>query len=267
MTDAGANPRLKSGLARVAQSEEEGEFDVLAAMGGVRGMIESSVPTLVFAVGYGVSKALMPCLVAAVTVAVVILVLRIVQRVPVTPGVSGLLGIGIAAAIAWWTRSASGFFLSAIAKNAIFMTAYLASVVVRWPLVGVQLGFILGEGTYWREVPARLRAYQWASALWALMFAIRLVVQVPMFRDDNVTGLGLASVPLGLPLFGLVLLVTWLIVRRVPVAKPPEADGADPLGESALDDAVSADPDDASAGGAAPGGGPEDEPIRSGAAG
>jgi hypothetical protein len=30
------------------------------------------------------------------------------------------------------------------------------------------------------------------------------------------------SIPLGLPLYGLVLLLTWLVVRRVPVARPPE---------------------------------------------
>jgi hypothetical protein len=40
VTDAeGAPTRVSGGLARVAASEDDGEFDVMAAMGGVRGMV------------------------------------------------------------------------------------------------------------------------------------------------------------------------------------------------------------------------------------
>ena len=82
---------------------------------------------------------------------------------------------------------------------------YLVSVLVRWPLVGVILGFVLGEGTHWRQAPARMRAYVVATWLWVGLFGVRLAVQVPLYVADRPALLGVANVGLGLPLFALVI--------------------------------------------------------------
>jgi hypothetical protein len=194
--------------------------------------------------------------VAALGVAVAVLLVRLITRTTVMPAVSGLMGVGLAVGIAWWTHSAEGFFFTSIAKNVFFLALYAGSLPARWPLVGVQLGFILGEGTRWREVPARVRVYQWATVLWAAMFGIRLLFQIPMLKDGNITGLGLASVPLGLPLYGLVLLGTWGIVRREPIVRQPDEPAADDQGDVQASGTAPAVPED-----------PDDEPVRSGAAG
>ncbi len=230
--DAGVPPEVVHaavpgvrGLSQVAGET----FSVADAVGGVRGLVESVLPVVVFSATYAVTRALWPSVIAALSVAVVLLVVRVVTRAPVTPAVSGVVGIGLGAGVALLTGRAIDFFLLSIVKNAAFALLYAGSIAVRWPLIGVLLGFFLGEHTHWREVPQRYRVYVWATWVWVGMFALRLAFQVPLFRHGRVAALGAAAVPLGLPLYGLVLGLTWLIVRRVPVARPPETAEPEPV--------------------------------------
>src|SRR5689334_1035518 len=197
------------------------QFSFEDSVGGVRGLIESVLPILVFTGVYVTAHSIATASIAAVGVSLAALLLRIVTRMPVMPAVSGLLGVAVGAGVAYVTGQAINFFLMSILKNVGLGLLFAISSLVRWPLVGVMLGFMLGEQLHWRSVPARMRVYQQATWVWVGMSVVRLAFQVPLYLADRVGGLGAASVPLGLPLFGVVVLLTWLIVRRVPVAKPP----------------------------------------------
>lgn len=200
------------------------QFSFEESIGGVRGLVESVLPVIVFTVVYSTSHSIPTSSLAAVGVSVAGLLLRIATRMPVQPAISGFFGVAIGAGIAWYTGAAINFFLASIVKNILLGVLFAVSALVRWPVVGVMLGMMLGEGLHWRTVPARMRVYQQVTWLWVLMSLVRLAFQIPLYLHDKVGGLGAASVPLGLPLFGVVLLLTWLIVRRVPVARPPEPD-------------------------------------------
>ncbi len=87
------------------------------------------------------------------------------------------------------------------------------SIVVGWPLVGLVVGLLRGEGTAWRaDRFARTRA-TWATWAWVAMFALRLAVQVPLYLGASVAWLGTARLVMGVPLWALTLWVTWLLVR------------------------------------------------------
>jgi len=217
------------------------QFSFEESIGGVRGLIESVLPVIVFTVAYSAYHSIPTASIAAVGVSVAALLLRIVTRMPVTPAISGLLGVAVGAGIAWYTGAAINFFLMSIVKNVALGLAFGLSALVGWPLVGVMLGMMLGEQFHWRTVPARMRVYRQATWLWVGMSAVRLAFQVPLYLHDKVGGLGAASLPLGLPLFGVVLLLTWAIVRRVPVARPPEPE-PEPESDDAVPDAVPAAP-------------------------
>lgn len=232
-----ARPRPTSGLAAAASAD----FSVQDALGGVRGMVESVVPVVVFSVVFALVHQVVTASAVAVAVSVVLVVARAVRREPVMPAVSGLLAVGVGAVIAVVWGQARGFYVPSLVKNPAFALGYAVSALVGWPLVGVLLGFVLGEGTAWREVPARRRAYTQATWLWTAMFALRFAVMAPLYAADDTNALGVAQVVLSLPLYGLVLLGTWLIVRRVPTVVRPAPDAAD----------APADPDVAP--GAAPG--------------
>ena len=93
--------------------------------------------------------------------------------------------------------------------------AFLVSILVRWPLLGVFVGLVSGQGMSWRNDPDLARAYARASTLWVGMFALRLVVQVPLYLagDEQLGWLAGARLVMSWPLFLLVAYVSWLIVR------------------------------------------------------
>lgn len=68
--------------------------------------------------------------------------------------------------------------------------------------------------TAWRKDRALVRRYQLATWLWIGMFAARLAVQVPLYLSSSVGWLGTARLVMGIPLWGLVLWGTWVLVRR-----------------------------------------------------
>jgi hypothetical protein len=217
---AGKGPGGGSGSGLAAAIGEQ--FSLQTAVGGVRGMVESVLPVAVFSVVYAVTRQLWQSVAAAVAVALLAVLARLVTRQPVSQAVSGLFGVALGALIALYTGRAVDFFAVSILKNTGLLAVYAGSSLIRWPFVGVVLGFVLGEGTYWRQVPARTRVYQIATWIWVGMCVVRLAFQIPLYLNEHATSLGAVSIPLGLPLYGLVLLLTWLVVRRVPVARPPE---------------------------------------------
>lgn len=182
-------------------------------MGGVQGIIASSIPVVVFVLAnllFTVQVAVIAALVAGVAIAV----WRIVRRQPLQPAVSGLLGVGIAAFIAYRTGEARGFYLPGLIYSGVLAVAFLGSVLVRRPLAGVIWHGINGDGQGWRDNPALLRAYTWATLLWAAVFLARLVLQGFLYFTNEETWLGVARLLMGYPLVGVALLGTIWAVRR-----------------------------------------------------
>ena len=87
----------KRGIAAIVPEEAPTADALFGAIGGVRGIIESLAPGLVFLVVFTVTGQLVPSVAAPVTVAVVSLLVRLIQRLPVLPAVSGGIGIAFSA--------------------------------------------------------------------------------------------------------------------------------------------------------------------------
>lgn len=207
-------PRAGAG-GRGARALTADQFSFADAIGGVRGLVESTAPGLLFVFVYVATRELVPPLVAATAAAVVAVVVRLVQRTPVTQALSGLVGVAIGVAWAWWTGRAEDYFAGGLIANAAYLVAAAGSALAGWPLVGVVVSLLRGEPMQWRTDAARTherRRYHWATWILAVMFALRLVVQVPLYLAGEVAGLGTAKLVMGVPLFAVTLWIMWLLV-------------------------------------------------------
>jgi hypothetical protein len=237
---------------------------VLEQLGGWRGMVDASLPTIAFIVGNAIGG-LTPGIWSAVAAAVLVFGLRLVRRETVQQAVSGLFAVVVAVAIAAYSGHARDYFVLGILRNAVIGVVLLGSVLIRRPLVGVVAEFLapshlggMAEGSslpflrrrgaapvaprergndpaperHWREDRRVLRAYTWLTLLWTAMFAARVLVQGPLYQADAVGWLGTTSLLLGLPLFGAVLVVTlWVVARLHRHRAPQPAPGAEDDGQ------------------------------------
>ncbi|GAA4433250.1 DUF3159 domain-containing protein [Georgenia halophila] len=219
-------PDLRQAAAGAAQSSAfrqlAGEdFSVLGAVGGVRGLIESVAPGLVFVVVYILTREITPPLVASLAVAVLAVVSRLIARTPVTQALGGVVGVVIGVVWAWQSGEVKNFFALGLWTNAIYAVALTISVLARWPVVGLVVSLLKGQDFSWRTDPeqrSRRSRYVLATWLWVGLFVLRLAVKLPLFLQaetpaDN-TWLGTAHLLMGLPLWGLTLWLTWALVRE-----------------------------------------------------
>jgi hypothetical protein len=178
--------------------------------------LDAGLPLLLFTVVYMVSSQdLTTALLAALGAGVILAIVRLIRGEPLQNVVAGFLGLGIAAFVAHRTGRPEDVFLPGLLINVGYGTAYLISILVRWPLIGVLVGLVTGQGMSWRSDPALLRAYTKATALWIAMFALRLAVQVPLYLagEDRLAWLAGARFVMSWPLFLLVAYLSWLIIR------------------------------------------------------
>ncbi len=192
------------------------------AMGGWRGILESVLPGLVFIIVFTLTidpatgdGNLWLSLGLSVGIAAVFTVIRLIAHQPVTAAVGGLVAAGAAAALAVFTGEASNNFIPGFITNALYGSALLISALIGWSLIGLAVGFLMGEGTAWRNDPRKRRVFFWLAIAWASLFAARLAVQLPLYFADNVTALGTLKLVMGIPLFAPMVAVTWLVVRAL----------------------------------------------------
>lgn len=197
-----------------AESQSTGHL-VWRAMGGWRGILESVLPSLSFLVLYTVTQDLVLALLVSVGLALVFTAIRLISRTPVSAAFGGLVATGAAAALALWTGRAEDNFVWGFITNAAYGSALLISALVGWSLIGLAVGFLMGEGTAWRSDPRKRRVFFWLAIAWASLFAARLAVQLPLYFAGDVTALGTLKLVMGIPLFAPMIAITWLVVRAL----------------------------------------------------
>jgi hypothetical protein len=208
-----AEAARRSGLGRVAPGENPSGSALLGAMGGVRGLVESILPGLAFLVAYTITQQLVPSVLIPLGLAAVFVIIRLVTRQPWTSAIAGVIGIALSAGLALLTGRAEDNFVPGFIINGVSLTVLVISLVVRWPLVGVIASLITGEGSAWKSDRAKVKVATIATLLWCGLFALRLAVELPLYFAGNTQALATLKLILGVPLYAVMLWVTWLLVR------------------------------------------------------
>ncbi|CAB4336623.1 unannotated protein [freshwater metagenome] len=190
---------------------------IIGALGGKRGLIDSGLPSLIFLIVFNISKQNINTAVwAALTLSVTLTFYRLIKRETLQHAFSGLIGVAICAFISRKSGNAADFYLPGLWINIGYGALYALTNLIKWPILGVMLGPILGENLLWRKDPKRLKAYINAGWLWVGLFLSRLIVQYPLYKSGNINALGTARLIMGYPLFLLTAWGSWVILRKVP---------------------------------------------------
>ena len=212
MTSPFGEKLRQSGLSAVVSGDKPTAANLFSAIGGVRGVVESTAPGFLFLAVFTATGQLLPSVVAPVAVSVVILLARIIQRLPVMPAVSGGIGIALSAGLALWTGRAEDNFLGGFLINGISFAVMFVSVLVRQPLISVATRLLASDNPHIGSALVRRAGYL-ATALWAAFFALRLGVQVPLYLAHATAALAATKLLMGVPLYAALVWVTWLMMR------------------------------------------------------
>lgn len=186
----------------------------LDSIGGWRGLLDSTLPVVVFIAANSVAG-LDVAVWTAIGVGLGLVALRLARKQSLQQAFSGFFGVAIAALIARQTGEARGFFLLGIWGSLVYACLFTLSAVIRRPVVGLVWEWISPSPVPWRRTPALLRVYTWTTLIFAAVSLARFLVQDSLYDADETGWLAAARLIMGYPLTIIALGVTVLWVRRV----------------------------------------------------
>jgi hypothetical protein len=243
-TDEGVEDRVaeviieEMGIQAPPEDEEEPlpsiSEQVAEQLGGVRGLIESSIPVLVFVIlnvvlsasftGLEKKHALYWAIGGSVASAVGIGVYRLMRKEPIRHAVNGIFGIAVGAYLAYRSGNARDFYLPGILLTFGEVVLCLISVVVRKPLIGYVWGVLANGGKHdWLQNKKLLGTFQWVTLVWAGSLFIRAGVQFWLYLADEANAIGIVRIVISWPIYAATFLFTIWAVRRVTPSNRPAA--------------------------------------------
>jgi hypothetical protein len=218
--DKKSSQAAKYGLRKSDDGYQLDAKSLLASVGGVQGLVETTLPGFLYVLTFTITR---DAVIAASVVGFAVLALTIrhfVLKRPWTQLVGSLVGVGLAI---WLTLRPGGqagdFYLKDFWINAAYGSVLLLSVIVRFPLIGLLMGFLTNQGLSWRKDRRKVRFFDLVTLLWVGLFATRLIVEVPLYLAGDVVTLGFVKIVLGLPFYLTMIWVSWLLLRGVVKAE------------------------------------------------
>ncbi len=204
--------------------EELVRHQLSETLGGVRGMLESAVPFVAFTIAWVVGRQLYPALGAALGAALILGIIRLAQHQSLKFVAQAVIPTAIAALVATRTGRAQDIFLPGILYNGALAALSILTIVIRRPLVGFLVGAATNDPTGWLKDRGLVRLATKLTAVLAVPYLLRFVVQLPIFLAGEVVWLGVAKVVLGWPLLIAALAVIGLLLSRgrTPIEKATE---------------------------------------------
>ncbi|MBW8817496.1 MAG: DUF3159 domain-containing protein [Streptomyces sp.] len=193
------------------------EAALFEAFGGVRGMVETVLPGLLFVTIFTINKDLHLSAIAALAVSLLLVVVRLVMRDTVKHAFSGVFGVAFGVVFAMMTDNAKNFYLPGMLYTLGLGLAYVITTLAGVPLMGLILGPVFKENLSWRtRNPGRKKAYSKASYAWGAILLAKCAILFPLYWWANPAQLGWVLVALKIPPFLLAVWLTWVFLAKAP---------------------------------------------------
>ena len=217
------------GDARTVETVEEViRARLSAALGGIRGSVETALPTVAFVAAWVWRHDVRTAVAASAVVALVLLVSRLVARQTPRYVLSAVAATAVAAFFALRSGRAEDAFLPGILASAVWGAAALVSVLARWPVVGFLVAAgdprLADDPLGWRRDRGLVRVCQRLTMVLVGLYVLRVAVMLPMYLAGEVTLLGIAKIVLGWPAYLGAVALMGLILVRGRTAPAPQAE-------------------------------------------
>ena len=148
---------------------------------GKRNLADTLIPSIAFLIANG-TLGFEYAMWSSLLMAAVIAVLRLWRRQPVYYALGGALGVLLAILFSSLIGRAEGYFLTAVVNSAVVFLVTLASVLVARPMVAWTSYFARRWPLKWYWHPKVRPAYSEVTLVWAVVFGLRLWLQVLLYR-------------------------------------------------------------------------------------
>jgi hypothetical protein len=225
-----------------ARQDEDGEEplpsmseQIAEQLGGVRGLVESSVPVLAFVLfnvllgdavlGLDKKPALYWALAGSIASALAIGAVRLAGKQSVRHAVNGLFGIALGAFFAWRTGKAENFFLPGILITFGQAAVLLISMVVGRPLIGYFWGVMANKGLQdWFANKRLFRTFQWLTGVWVVSLCVRAGIQLVLYLQHEATAIGVVRILISWPIYAATFAYSAWAIHRVTSAQKAAGD-------------------------------------------
>ncbi|GAA4669928.1 DUF3159 domain-containing protein [Amycolatopsis dongchuanensis] len=172
-----------------------------------RHLADALVPNVAFLVGYKLTGVLAG-VAAAVVAGLVLVVLRLLRRRGLTVVFAAFGLVLLHAVTVLSTGEGRDYFLPWLLLNSALTVVFVLSLALRRPITARLRRFGGSTGDTSRHTLV--------TALWAGLWALHLVVGLPLYFADMVVALGVAHFVLGPPALLALGLLTWRLLSRTP---------------------------------------------------
>ncbi|MFY8050721.1 MAG: DUF3159 domain-containing protein [Aquiluna sp.] len=202
------------GLSKNGESYQLDGKSLLSGIGGGLGIAEAVLPATTFSIVFAVTQQALPAVVSAAILSLLFIVIRLLKKQGIQQSVIGALAIALAAFLALRDGGqAADYFIPGLLTNLAYGTVLLVSVLIRRPLMGYVAQLLFGL-TNWRT-SREYKRLRLITLIWVAFFALRLLVQVPLYFANMVELLAASRVVMGAPAYAGLLALTWILMKRI----------------------------------------------------
>jgi len=183
--------------------------ELRTVLSGRNNTLDAILPPLVFTLINSLAG-LAPAALTSLALAAGLTGLRMVRKEAPAYALGGLALTLLSAGLAWFTRSAAGFFLPGLVTSAILLAGTLISLAIGRPLAAWSSHLTRAWPREWYWLPQVRPAYNEVTWMWAAFIAARLAAQVALLKQGDATVLGWANTLLDWPATILILVISYI---------------------------------------------------------
>lgn len=183
-------------------------FDEINKIKSSKG-IDVVLPPLVFTV-FNLIVDLKFAIFGAIVSSLCIIVYRAITKKNVLFAITGLLGVLLAALIAYLSDNASNFYLTKLFSGSILLLGLVSSVIFKFPLTMLLSHLSKNWPIKWYRRKDIYPAYLEVTYIWILFMVLRLMVISVFLVKANLIGITIINLLLGFPFTLTILSLSYI---------------------------------------------------------